>query len=179
MSPSLSLIGHVVDPTSKRGKKKPPQVRRKRWIRTVIPSKPIEQEEKSNASQQDKEKGKDKDKEKSRILSRNNQPPPEEIPLSSNKETRTSKQEGKKDKTVTSSSSAAAKSITTDGTTNKTTTATGAKPGTKQGGKARMATTSAMVNHNDIDVEDGDEEGTGARGVDDADFEVDSDQGSD
>ena len=170
-----------MDPTSKRGKKKPPQVRRKRWIRTVIPSKPIEQEEKSNASQQDKEKGKDKDKEKSRILSRNNQPPPEEIPLSSNKETRTSKQEGKKDKTVTSSSSAAAaaKSNTTDGTTNKTTTTTGAKTGTKGKGKTGIATTSAMVNHNDIDVEEGDEEGTGAGGVDDADFEVDSDQGSD
>ena len=83
---------------------------------------------------------------------------------------------------MTSSSSSAAKS-NSDGTTNKTTTTTGAKTGTKpvtkQGIKAGMATTSTMVNHNDIDVEDGDEEGTGADGVDDADFEVDSDQGSD
>ena len=172
--------GRVVDPTSKRGKKKPPQVRRKRWIRTVIETTPDEQEGKSSTLG------------KSRVSSRNNQQ--HENITTADKETKTTEEKKGKikevsaDNTATSSSSATAAATAAakskGGVLTKTSNVTGTGTGTGTGVNAvakTRAKAAAMVDHHnvDMDLEEGDGDGTGAGGVDVADFEVDSDQGRD
>ena len=172
--------GRVVDPTSKRGKKKPPQVRRKRWIRTVIETKP----DGGNEEQE----GKSSTLGNSRVSSRNNQQ--HENISTADKETKTTEEKKGKikevsvDNTATSSSAtataAAAAAKSKGGASTKTNNATGTGTGVNAVAKTR-AKAAAMVDHHnvDMDLEEGDGDGTGAGGVDVADFEVDSDQGRD
>ena len=178
-----STPGHVIDPTSKRGKKKPPQVRRKRWIRTVIQTPPSDEQKPAEKNQTNDVK------EKSRMSVREEEKKEKTKKVSSDK----TAVESSSTAAATAAAAAATKSkgngsTTTTNTTRATTgTKTGIKDGIKDGTKTTASTVksgaAAIIDHNDIDLEEGEEEGEedgiGAGGVDYAEFEVDSEQDSD